>query len=344
MPKGKPGHIKKHCSDECRDAAVRLGATARGKASGQRRSEASRTFVACTWSDCPRPAELIPLPAYKAKRMWEHRHPECREAYRRFCNGGTKPRKGAELTCEDCNKPIGYRPAFRLAQKYCGICANRRNGGYKPRTGDELRQCALDGCPEMVRVTSGQIKKSKTGRFYCSHDHYAQALRAPRIRCSSCGRKRKLLAGRHPRTLDLATLTFECKACRPPQTIVRGFTCGRAGCGKYFLRRAPIDAPVHLVRFCTDACRKKYHHVERKCDFCNKVIEKRARYKFHCSWECYQQVKKGRPNPHYRPSQAELTILAVVRKKGKLPVRDLALLSGTSPTTVQKTLHKHNIA
>ncbi len=342
VPKGQPSHIKKHCSDDCRDAAVRLGATARGNMAGQRRSEQSRTFVTCIWPECPRKGELIPLPRYKAKQMSYHRHPECREAYRRSCNGGTKPRKGAELICEDCKEPIGYRPAFRLAQKYCGICANRRNGGYKPRTGDQLRQCAFGGCPEMVRVTPGQIKKSKTGAFYCSSAHYGLANRAPRIHCRSCGRERKLLAGRHPRTLDLSTLTFECKACRPPQTIMRGFTCARAGCGKYFRRRVPIDAPADLIRLCTDPCRKKYHHVERRCDVCDKVIPAR-RNKAHCSRACYKQAKKDQPNPHYRPSQAEIDTLEVVRERGRLPIRAIAALKGISPTAVHKALRKHNI-
>jgi len=275
--------------------------------------------------------------------MWTHRHPECREAYRRFCNGGTKPRKGAELICEDCKKPIGYRPAFRLAQKYCGPCAYRRAGGYKQRGGDELRTCSLDGCTEVIRVTAGQIKKSKSGKFYCGLDHYARDLRAPRIHCRSCGREQKLLANSRPLTLDLTTLTFVCSKCRPSRTIVRGFTCARIGCGKYFRRRVSIEAPPDLIRFCTDACRRQHYRVERRCDVCKGVIETRLRNKAQCSRKCYKQAKQGRPNPHYRSSQAELDILAIVRERGKLPVRVVATLSGTSPTTVQKTFRKHNI-
>jgi len=125
---------------------------------------------------------------------------------------------------------------------------------------------------------------------------------------------------------------------------MRGFTCGIVGCGTYFRRRVSIDAPPNLKRLCTNACRKQHFRVERLCDVCDKVIPASRRNKAQCSRECYKQAKKGRPNPHYRPSPAELTILEVVREKGKLPVRDLARFSGTSPTTVQKTLHKHNIA
>lgn len=337
VPKGKPGHIKKHCSVECRAAANQLNATARGKLSSQRRSETGRTFVACIWPDCPRPQELISLQRCQAKRPMFHRHPECREAYRRFCHGGTKPRKGAELVCQGCGKPIGYRPASRLDQEYCGTCAYQRVGGYKPRTGGEVRICALNGCAEEVWVATWKIKKSKTGNFYCTRVHAGLAARAPCIRCRSCGREQDLLADRQPLTLDLATLTFVCRACRPKQTISRWLVCARPECRKNFRRQVPINEGVDHLRFCTDACRKQHYRVERRCVFCDKVITKRARYKVHCSRECYKQGKIGQPNPHYRPSQAELSILKEWQK-GVRGVRPLARASGSSVNTVQKLI------
>lgn len=346
VQKGHPGRAKKYCSDACREALAHKNATARGKASAQRRSEASRTLVTCIWPDCPRPEDLIALPRYKAKQMSYHRHPECRAAYRRACNGGTTPRRGAELVCEDCGDLIGYRKPSRLYQKYCGKCSYRRQGGDKPRTGGEWRICTLGGCMTDVWVSTWRIKKSKTGNFFCTPAHAGQYTRAPRIHCRSCGCEQVLQAqaNRHPRTLDLTTLTFVCRDCQPQRTIMRGFTCARVGCGKYFRRRVPIDAPPDLKRFCAHPCRKHNYRVERLCDVCDKVIPASRRNKAQCSRECYKQAKQGRPNPHYRPSQAELNILAAVREKGKLPVRNLAALTGASPTTVHKTLHKHNIA
>lgn len=336
----------KYCKNKCRLAAVRQSAI---DGAAKARTERGRINVQCALAksgQCPQPDKLIPVVRSVAADNHYHK-PACLAVFRAGGIGRVHLSKREERFCKTCPQSLGLRyPSCRT--EHCRDCARTlQKGQPKARRAGNLYQCAARGCSTRVYVAPWQAKMSTTGDFYCeNHDGRRARRTVVTVRCTVCNSRRGYYESKVPQTVDLKTLTWTCLACRPYKTVWRRFVC--AECHAPFARRVKVAGPDPDVRFCKAACRKTYYRKVREqanpCRQCGGVIKRRGRcYKGYCKMACYTAAKTGQPRPHYRPSKAELRILAAW-VAGTRGVRPLAVVSGTSKSTVQKLVNAGKIA
>lgn len=332
---------KRTLCDDCKQSRLDIVAQTVFRETRERQIAQAHVLVTCNYAQCPRPEELIPLIRSQAKKPSACRHPECRVAYRADCHGGNKLPAGNEAFCEGCGKSRGYRPLSYLRKyKYCPDCV-RHQPDSSTTSPKEWVPCALHGCNSGRLIFLSEIKRFADRTFYCSREHFivAEAIRrgAARIHCNSCGQERRLHRAHVPQTLDFETMTFVCRACRPVKTVRQTFICDRTGCSKIFARRVPLNHKI-VPHFCSLTCRAEhYRSLQRLCAHCRQRIKRRGRHNMYCTWQCYQDYKKGRPNPHHQPSKAEQKVLDAMAR-GIHGVRTLERECGVARNTVRKVV------
>lgn len=335
----------KYCSIPCSLAANRqIACDAAAKARvGRGRVEVDCALVAS--GQCLHPDELISVVRSQSE-MRKYHIPDCNEIG--YETGDRREKKSTLRFCEKCDEPIGYHFPSSFT-KYCRDCGlGTCKGQPLPRGRGAWHTCAWTGCANQIYVAPWRAKLSKAGPFYCKdHDGRRARRTATRVRCTECKSVRRYHKGKVPTSIDPATLTWVCLACRPYKTTARPFVC--AQCDRPFTRRVKTSTPVvdSDVHFCTLACRKVYAEERRAeappCHHCNKVIQRRGRHKKYCDWTCYRAAKIGRPVLRSRPSKAEQRII-VAAQGGVRGVRPLARASRTSSATVQKFIKLGKIA
>jgi len=323
-----------------------------------------RVLVACTYDKCSRPQDLLDRTRSQSKRPASCRHDECKVALREERHGGCNPLTGREIFCMGCGQSRGYRPPYYEHKfKYCRVCAQRRREAntISPQTvktstslvGDgqahalkEWRACGLNGCDSGRLVWISEIRRYPNRTFYCSLSHFkaAMARRGTRIHCRGCGQERALERSHIPRTFDPETMTYLCQVCQPPRSVVRMFTCHRAGCSLTFKRRVFVNAP-DIPRFCSLTCRVLHYDGGRAVcanPHCYNPIPRRKRYNRYCSTACYEASKPGRPTLHRKPSKAELLIEPYI-ESGERRIRVIVDRTGVARNTVRRVFRERGI-
>lgn len=334
----------KYCSIPCSLTANRQNAC---DAAAKARRARGRVEVECALvksGRCLHPDDLITVVRSRSGAPTHHK-PDCQAIGRE--TGYGRKKKGATRACEKCGQDLGYRfPSD--ATKYCRDCGcGTCKGRSLPRGRGEWHTCASVKCDNRIYVAPWRAKLSAAGLFYCEdHDGRRARRTATRVRCTKCKSIGRYHKGKVPTSIDPATLTWICLACRSYKTAVRSFLCME--CGDLFERRVKTSAPdtgVHLCRktSCRSAYREKIRAQSPPCAYCGEVIQRRGRHRKYCDWTCCRAAKKGRPVFHYRPSKAEQRIMAAW-KGGARGVRPLARVSRTSPATVQKFIRAGKIA
>jgi len=335
----------KYCSIPCSLAANRqIACDAAAKARvGRGRVEVECALVAS--GQCLHPDELISVVRSQSE-MRKYHIPDCNEIG--YETGDRREKKSALRFCEKCDKPIGYHFPSSFT-KYCRDCGlGTCKGQTLPRGRGAWHTCAWRGCANQIYAAPWRAKLSKAGLFYCKdHDGRRARHTATRVRCTKCPNVREYYTGRVPTSVDPATRTWICPACRSYKTVGRAFEC--AQCDRSFTRRVKTSTPVPdpdarpLCLDCRRADAEKKRAQAPPCDYCKKVIQRRGRHKKYCDWTCYRAAKKGRTGLRYRPSKAQQRIVAA-QQGGARGVRPLARASHTSPVTVQNLIKLGKIA
>jgi len=356
-----PSQKKTYCADCC---ARQRGFLARTffQETRDRQVAQGRVLVVCTYDKCPRPEDLLDRTRSESKHPSLCRHPECKIALREDRHGGNRPLAGREAFCTGCGRPRGHlRPSYARKFKHCRACAVRirEAGKIQPESPatlvaddqvhelKEWRACGLVGCDSGRLVYVSEIRKYPNRTFYCSRPHFkaATAMRVPRVHCRACGRERALERAHIPQTFDPETMTYLCQACRPTRSLVRMFTCHRAGCSTLFERRVSVNAP-DIPRFCSLTCHVLHYDGGRALcanSRCYNPIPRRKLHNRYCGVACYQIAERGQPNPHHQPSKAEQAVL-LQWERGERGVRNLATASGVARNTVRRVLREHALA
>ncbi len=341
---GRPSRKKAFC-DDCTRRRRDIVAQTVFQQTRERQMAQAEVRVVCNYAKCPRPYDLIPLTRNQAKRPSECRHPECKVAYRDDCHGGKRLPTSREIFCKSCGKSRGYHPpSYAREYEYCLKCSRRQHPTKNriPASDKEWRPCSLPGCNSGRYVPISTIKRYPERKFVCSRAHSRASAPAPRIHCRSCPRERRLRSSHIPRTFDAQTMTFVCRVCQPSKTVVETFTCDGVGCDKTFERRVSRKA-LKKPHFCSPECQGEYRRLlQRLCARCGQRIQRRGLNNTYCSWDCFQEAKTGRPNPHRQPSKAERTVLEAIAR-GIRGARTIEREYGVARNTVRRVFREQGI-
>ena len=344
---------RRFCSNQCRQAAIGIKAIEAAAA----RAAARRVSVQCALAGttCPRPNDLLLLSPSVARALKFPHHPECdptplRKAFVRESIQARRPRKGKEIFCEDCGTSLGYKSLAQMKQKRCWLCAQKTtaarirvlDGTYAGASSTSHGIYVCTYCGTSVQRLSSHVPTS--GRVFCSRAHASKWRSEEAVRrgtrvaitCRTCGVVQIFQGSEVPRTLDRDTMTWVCTSCRVPKTAWQERVCDH--CQRLYRARIRLNKPG-AAHFCSLACRYDHYKEVRRgrgpCAQCGGPIKRRGQASKYCSWACTKAAKQGRPNPHWRPSQAEQRVLEHWAA-GVRGVRPLAAAAWVSKTTVQR--------
>lgn len=164
-------------------------------------------------------------------------------------------------------------------------------------------QCANPGCGKSIQISPYQLKRSRTGLFYCSHDCCGEARRNRVIvQCFQCGANTVKLISK-VRERNYCSRKCQGEAHRN-RMAVHCETCG--------VELVRISSAVKELNYCPEHNPSKRNKVVVQCDQCHKSFEQspwqlKRSQRHYCSHRCFYRAG------HSQATRAKLSIAASKR-------------------------------